>query len=557
MTMTGPGTFYNRMRRFDLGAEHDFGRLSLDYNAVYTQTNINGGGGGRGGVLINRITGVGWILDRTDSDLHPRFIQTEGPDFTNPLNYRPTMYTNNNQQADDEMKELRANARYELPVRYPTSLKVGGVWRERYVAQSNDARRWNYVGTSALPSDPSLISYDFIKTGRRMPMWENLQHFDDREPVNPALWSENRYFHEMTNYTGSRAVTEEITAGYVMAQGRVARTGWLTGVRTERTDLSSWGWVRARTPSTAAQQAADPVGAAERDYANTMREREGEYTKSFPSVHLTHDVTRNLKARLSWSTGFGRPALNNALPNETVNETQQTLTINNSNLIPQTTKNWDAALEYYFEPVGAVSVGWFHKAIKDYIVTGVNVGTVASGDDNGFAGEYSGFNILTASNAGDATVQGWEFTYQQQFTFLPGLLKGLGASANYTIITTHGNFGGAATLSTNEVQGFIPETGNASLSWRYRKFSARVLYNFTGDYITNYTAASVGRNRYRYGHDSVNVGVAYQYLPWLNFTVDIANLTNEAQRFYRGIPDQMETTIINGSTITFGVNGRF
>lgn len=31
---------------------------------------------------------------------------------------------------------------------------------------------------------------------------------------------------------------------------------------------------------------------------------------------------------------------------------------------------------------------------------------------------------------------------EQQFTFLPGLLKGLSASANYTIIDTRGNFGG-------------------------------------------------------------------------------------------------------------------
>jgi TonB-dependent receptor len=467
------------------------------------------------------------------------------------------MYTNNNQQADDEMKEARANFRYELPTRFPTSLKLGGVRRERYVAQGNQARRWNYTGTSALPSDPLLISYDFIKTGRYLPAWETLQHFEDREPVNPAIWRENLYFHEMTNYTGNRAVTEEIAAGYVMAQGRIARTGWLTGVRTERTDVSSWGWVRARNVSTPAEQTADPVGAAQRDYANTLRTREGGYTKSFPSVYLTHDVTPNIKTRLSWSTGFGRPALNNALPNETVNEAQQTLTINNANLVPQTAKNWDAALEYYFEPVGAVSVGWFHKTIKDYIVTGVNVGTVASGDDNGFGGEYGGFNILTTSNAGTATVQGWEFTYQQQFTFLPGLLKGLGASANYTILKTHGDFGGGTNLGTDEVDGFIPETGNASLSWRYKKFSARVLFNFTGSYITDYTAASLGRNRYRYAYDTINVGVGYQYRPWLSFTIDVANLTNEAQRFYRGNPDQMQTTIINGSTITFGVNGRF
>ena len=63
-----------------------------------------------------------------------------------------------------------------------------------------------------------------------------------------------------------------------------------------------------------------------------------------------------------------------------------------------------------------------------------------------------------------AVVQGWEVSYQQQFTFLPGLLKGLAFSGNYTSIAAAGNFGGATSRSTNEVPGFIPRTANASLS---------------------------------------------------------------------------------------------
>jgi TonB-dependent receptor len=283
MTMTGPGNFYNRMRRFDLGAEHEFGPLQIDYNALYTQTNINGGGGGRGGILINRITNIGWILDRTQSDLYPRFTQTEGPDFTNPNNYRPTTYTNNNQKNHDQMKEARGNARYELPTRFPLSLKAGGLWREHYVSQANVARRWNYIGTNALPADPSIVTFDFIKTGRRIPQWENMQFFQDREPVTPALWREDVYFHEQTNYTGNRAVTEEVTAGYAMTQGRIGHTGFLAGVRTEKTDTSSWGWVRARNGSSAAQQTADPVGSAQRDYANNIRKSAAATPNHFPA----------------------------------------------------------------------------------------------------------------------------------------------------------------------------------------------------------------------------------------------------------------------------------
>jgi TonB-dependent receptor len=274
-------------------------------------------------------------------------------------------------------------------------------------------------------------------------------------------------------------------------------------------------------------------------------------------VHLAHDVTANLKARLSWSTSFGRPALNNALPNETINEANQTLTVNNPNLLPQNARNWDATLEYYFEPVGSLSVGWFHKTITDYIVTGTDAGTIGSGDNNGYNGEYAGFARLTSGNAGTAIVQGSEFTYQQQFTFLPGLFKGFGASANYTLIATHGNFGGATNRSTNEVPGFIPRTGNASLSWRYRKFSTRVLYNFVGSHINNYTAGTPARNQYRYKYQTVTAGVAYQFRPTLQFTIDAANLFNEPQQLYRSIPSQMSSTVSNGTTITFGVNGRF
>jgi iron complex outermembrane receptor protein len=315
--------------------------------------------------------------------------------------------------------------------------------------------------------------------------------------------------------------------------------------------------VRNRFGSTTAQQQSDPEGSAQRDYANTQRRISGSYTKSFPSAHLTYDIRPDLKARLSWSTSFGRPAMTNLVPNETVNETNQTVTINNPSLLPQTATNWDATLEYYFEPVGNLSVGWFHKEIKDYLVSGQITGSVPSGNDNGFNGEYAGFTMLTTLNAGTAYVQGWEVAYQQQFTFLPGLFKGLALSANYTSLATHGNFGGATNRSTNEVTGFVPRTANLSLSWRHRAFSARILYNYTSDYILAFTAASQGRNQYRMKREIVNLGVSYQLNPRLSLTADVSNVFNEPIVQYRGIKDQMERTLIHGTTINFGVSGRF
>jgi TonB-dependent receptor len=550
-------SFYNRTRQFDLGAEHILSGFEIDYNANYSQTH-NNLGSGKGGTLTNRITGTGWILDRSKSDLYPSFLPNGGLDFTNPANYRPTgfMVTRNNDR-DVEIKNVRANARYKLPLDFSAFLKVGGDWREQMAKVVGRDRRWAYTGTTALAAEPAIVTWDTVKLGRHIPSWETAALIKAEVPVTPTVWSEDLYFRETTRYTGTNAVTEAVTAGYLLGQAKVGQTGLLAGVRTEKTDTSSWGWVRARTASTAAQQTADPAGAATRDYANTRRELAGSYTKAFPSAHLTQEITPNVKARLSWSTSFGRPAMTNALPNETANETAQTLTINNPSLKPQMAKNWDVTLDYYFEPVGNFSIGWFHKEITDYLVSGQITGVIPSGVNNGYNGEYANFTALSTLNAGTAFVQGWELSYQQQFTWLPGMLKGLSFAGNYTILDTHGKFTGTTLLTSGQVANFIPKTGNVSVAWRFRSFNSRVLVNYTSDYTTAYTATTLGRNLFQFARTTVNLGFGYQLTPRVGLNLDVSNLFNEPIANYRGVTDQMQRTVITGTTVNLGVSGRF
>ena len=552
-----------RLRNLNFGGEHKFDRVQIDYNALWSTGNINALNG-KGAVFTMRLANVGWILDRTQSDLHPRFVQTEGPDFTNPANYRPApdgLSRRHNDQ-DHRVAEVRGNVRYQPLVAQQLFLKTGFQVREQRVNNSSKPRRWSYVGTAPLPADPTIRLYDTEKTGRMMPQWESAAFMKDGVPADPSLWREDIYFREQSIFTGLFAVRERATAGYLMAEGRLGkegllkRTGFLAGVRTEKTETESYGWVRSLVPSTAAQRLADPVGSAQRDYAANRRENNGEYTKSFPSVHLSQDVTRNLKARVSWSTGFGRPPLSRVTPAETVNATTQSVTTSNPSLLPQTSRNWDVTLEYYFEPVGNFSVGWFRKNIRDYIVDGVDQGTIGAGANNGFNGEYVGYTLLSASNAGNATVEGWEASYQQQFTFLPGLLKGLAFSGNYTWLETQGNYGGTTRRSGGAVAGFIPRTGNATLSWRYRGYGARVSYNYTSDYLRAYSAGNPQRDRYQAPRSYfTSYGVSYQLRPTITLNCDVDN--NAPQRIYLGIPDRMQQTFLNGYSITMGVSGRF
>jgi iron complex outermembrane receptor protein len=602
--MDGPLNYYVRMGRVDFTGEHTYGGLNIEYTAGIARTTLNTGQG-RGGQLNMRLFdpaaqvagravffgGAGWILDQRESELHPKFTQNGGPDFTNPNNYLPRAtdgLVSQRNEADQLLKQFRYDMKYKLPIATPTTLKTGFHWRSLQLDQwGKERRRWVPKATAAydptvrFAPDQSYVSYDRTKTGRNIPIWQAEGITTDGRPTNPNLWNEDIYYFESQKYVGTNGVTEWIPAYYLMSQGKLGNSGWLgrtgylAGIRFEQVRTESWGWARSRVLSTAAQQVADPVGSATRDYAVNDRNLSGKFSQNFPSIHLYHDITPNLKARLSYSTSYGRASLDSLRPVETPNDTDRYVTINNVGLKPQQAQNWDATLEYYFEPVGSLTFGVFRKRIDDYIVANLVSGHIGAGLDNGYNGQYEDYDIRTTSNAGTVYVQGWEFAYNQQLTFLPGMLRGLSVSFNYSATDQHG-LGSSVTPGTapvlgrrptpgnpavhfghRDIAGFIPVAANASLSWRYRKFNTSVLYNFTGENPTTISLIAPALNQYRYSMKTVNFSAGYQYRPNLGFSLNIANLFNEPQRWYIGNKDQMRRTTINFVAVTVGVNGRF
>ncbi len=589
-----------RLRHMDFGGEHTWGPFETDWRGLYSRTryrylgnegalNTRLGGvpfvGPRGrvnnvaGSATNPIdvvtgpngeVGVGWILDRTQSDLYPRFIQNGGLDFTNPANYRPRstdgLATAAGSLDVDLIREANFNVRYRLPIdSFTAFLKTGGSVRDHDVELYRVNRRWNYIGREALPHDPSILLQDEVKSGRRIPMWEAAEFIKNGQPTNPALWQEDLYYYENNRRIASNKVTEVITGYYLMTQGRVGRFGFLGGIRREVTDTEAWASRRKTVLSTAAQQLADPVGSAERDSEDYSPK--GSYGQNFPSIHTHYDVTANMKARASWTTGFARPSLANyvralsfAVPSTTdPNNPDGRLTIGNPELKPTRATNWDLSLEYYFQNSSSLTVGFFHKKLEDVIATDFEIGTVPFGLDNGFDGNYGGYTIIGNANVGTAYTQGWELSYLQQFRFLPGLLRTTRLNFNWTEISAHGDYGMPGQyFKDKDVRGFIPRTMNASLSWSYKKFSTSVSYNYTAEHIRDlYNVANPSRNRYMHSRKLVNASARYEINPRLILGVGVQNVFNEPQIYYRSIRDQMETFLVNGTTMTFTVEGRF
>src|SRR5690606_2753143 len=129
-------------------------------------------------------------------------------------NYRLNgFFQNNNIDNNHEVREARGNVKYTLPA-WGTFLKAGVHWREQMPHDINRNRRWSHLRTT-LPPDPAISSLSARHTGRVVPFWYASQFFRDRNPIDPALWSEDEYWGQQLRFTGTRRVTETVTAGYL------------------------------------------------------------------------------------------------------------------------------------------------------------------------------------------------------------------------------------------------------------------------------------------------------------------------------------------------------
>jgi TonB-dependent receptor len=537
-----------------LGGENKFDRWDLDYKMAHTSMHIDRGVGkeGDGGTLVMRAPSIGWSIENSDPS-SPKFVQTEGRSI-----YDLGAYTGLLQHTiRDEIEQSWAltgefNSLYRLPTKNPMSIKSGLAYERRKnnrTPQGN--KQWNRVaGAPLLPNTPVFATMFDDRNGGRLPVVD--ARATRAQLDQPTLWTQDLYYAESQYRSGLKYATEEVGAAYAMMRGKFGRLGVLGGVRVERTEVSGQGFVR-RAPATAAQ-IPDPVARAKYDWG-IWSENKGSYTRSFPSIHFTYDITPEFKARASWSTSFGRPAFSDLVPSATISETAQTVTIANPALGPQYSKNIDLALEYFFRPAGLVTLGYFEKSIKDYILT-ADIGIVGSGADNGYSGDYSGYIIRSRTNAGTAEVSGWELDYRQQFTFLPGWLKGFELAANYTQLKTQGDFGGATTLKDTEVAGFVPRTGNVSLAYTYGRYGGRINYNYASNYLRSFNATPALR-LYQAKLDSVIVSVSYRWRPSVTFSCDLANAFAARRGSYQYQPGRIADEYVPAQMISFGVSGNF
>lgn len=556
--------FRNLQRRFATGLSHRLGALEVDLGAVSGISKTDQRHDVSGGAFTATVSGIGFVQE-TIGDQGVSWRQTAGPDVLNLANYTTNLLNQKSNERIHHIDGVGFNGLYTLDARTKTFLKTGARVSSEFAQLKGGDRQWTYVGLDGIAgTNPAtrqndddlsvfLVPGQNAALGQPFPLVEVEKVAYDRKE-HPERWVEDLYYGRTRNFIGSSSAREQVNAAYVMGG-----TTWrnrlrlVAGVRREETHVRASNYVPASPLATAAQ-IPDPIRRAEYDRGNPRRNY-GQYGQNFPSAFLTYNFTRNLLGRASWTTSIGRPSFSSLVPTETVNATAETVTLGNPSLLPQKAKNIDLSLEYYFEPAGVVSIGVFQKKISDFIASS-SAGFVPAGIDNGFSGNYAGYQIIRNQNAGTATIKGLEFNYRQELTFLPGRWKGLGLTANYCRLLTEGDYGIVGPRTTSLLPYFMPTSANAGLSYRLHRFSARLLWNYAGEYLITYSTNAASLNYVR-ERRTVNISLNYSVRPGIQGYIDVANVFNEPVRRYLYTPSRFQLASYSGTWINAGVKTRF
>jgi TonB-dependent receptor len=468
--------------------------------------------------------------------------------LADPANYNVGTAGFNPADSVDTFKTARLNARRELNLGVPFSLKFGSQVTE----QVRDIRKDNpgaltFVGPDhvANTADDRVSLYDLVD-----PQYSSTPflHGTPQVPIPDAyrFWSLYKshpdYFSAPTAATLIQNMStnnlwfkERITAAYAMADTRLLnnRMRIVTGVRFEKTHDEAQG---PTNNLNAAKGITDPVAAAAARFGIRTSKTTRNYDGYYPSLDVSFNVRPDLIARVAATRSIGRPDMGNIIPSITEPDSAAgsgTFTINNVGLEPTQTNAYDLSLEYYFAKTGVFSVGAFRKDFSNFIGSLSQPATVATLTDFGVADaalyNSGSYTISTKFNIGDARLTGVEFNYSQVLaaSFMPDWAN------NHFTVYANGQQMHLIGSTLADFSNFISSSASWGVKYGQPKFSTQLNFNYRGRQRAGIQTFAPGAYEYFKPRIYIDANFEYRYSKRFGLFVNARNLTNVAQDIQR------------------------
>jgi len=326
-------------------------------------------------------------------------------------------------------------------------------------------------------------------------------------------------------------LSEDVGAAYAMAHLSFGAITVTPGLRYEHTRLDITGYALD----------GDTVIPASRTH---------DYDDWLPSVLVKITPSDTTVFRLAYSKSLGRPEYSDLSPGGSIDSADGSASFGNPDLKPYRADNLDATAEWYFARGGLLSVGVFAKFIKNPIFTQATVLTnITIGGTT-----YDRLDVTEPLNAEKGDIVGIEAQYQQQFTFLPGLLSGFGIQLTGTLTDSTLRLPDGRTSAFPDQSKYLY---GAELFYQKGRVEASIAYHNTG-----HALLAIGDPAYndQYNDDlrRLDAKASVELMKGIRVFAEAQNLTDEPTRQYQaGIPNWTIQNERYGRTYYGGLSVKF
>ncbi len=279
------------------------------------------------------------------------------------------------------------------------------------------------------------------------------------------------------------------------------------------------------------------------------------YNDLLPSLNVSWDASPELKFRFGAARTLTRPDLASLSPAvNSVTSIPWSINEGNPHLHPYTSDNFDLSAEWYFAPGGLLSGAAFYKRISGFIQTLANGTETHNVTQNGVSAPEV-FTIFQPVNAGDTSANGFEVSYQQNFTFLPKPFDGTGILANYTHVN-------AGDISYGSSAASVPMAGVSTHNYTFvgyyegPRFGIRANYTYRSSYLSSQPDNYFGDGDYIQGYGQLDMSATIHMTSHFDATLEVINVGDAAlsQLDVFGINRGYET---DGRTFLLGVRAKY
>jgi TonB-dependent receptor len=424
--------------------------------------------------------------------------------------YDPALYSlgfgfteNNSIFERDVVGDISLNKQYSVGSHY-SSFEVGVKGWDAQKTQRYDREFYNAAGgqpmTQFLSDFKDNRYYMGVYTYGPVPRFSQVLAAVQSGGTSPDL---------QNNLQNAFNIGERIWAGYAMNTISLGKLRLQAGIRIESTQDT----LLANKLDTTT----DPISA-------TPSHQNNSYTNLFPSVQAQYRLGTDTILRGSYGMGIARPNFGDIAPYFVDDPTSiPEFSQGNPNLKPTHAQNFDVLAEHYLKQVGIIQAGFFYKALTDPIYTVI----------------VNSNTLQTLTNGPSAHILGFEASWQQRLSFLPGALNGMGVRANYSYTSSQATFPVGGRTDHPTLLRTAPNNWNFDVTYDKKGFSARMGLTHNDGYIWSYggsNAKDPGGDTYLYPHTQVDAQVSY-WIPrshGLQAVVSMLNLNNEVFGFYLG-----------------------